>query len=97
LKFEAGSPGGVAKDAFKALHPLGSGTFTKVETGHADTFDLKPDEGGRRYLRDQVKAGGTLLIVAIPEDEEVAATYFGAGTEPEERRPRLVLDGKAAK
>jgi hypothetical protein len=27
LKFEVGSSGGVGKDAFKALHPLGSGTF----------------------------------------------------------------------
>jgi hypothetical protein len=81
LKFEAGSPGGVPKEAFRALHPLGSGTFTKVETGHTDTFDLRPDEGRRRYLRDKIKAGGTLLIVAVPEDEEVEATYYGAGVE----------------
>jgi hypothetical protein len=33
-------------------------------------------------LRDPVKAGGTVLIVAVPEDEEVAATYFGARVEP---------------
>jgi hypothetical protein len=38
VKFEAGSSGGVARDAFKALHALGSGTFKKVETGHADTL-----------------------------------------------------------
>jgi hypothetical protein len=94
LKFEAGSPGGVAKDAFKALHPLGSGTFKKGETGHADTFELKPEDGGRQYLRDRVRAGGTLLIIVAPEDEEVAATYFGAGAEPEVRRPRLSLGGE---
>jgi hypothetical protein len=40
LKFQAGSSGGVAKDAFKVLHPLVSGEFKKVETGHADTFEL---------------------------------------------------------
>jgi hypothetical protein len=97
LKFEAGSPGGVAKDAFKALHPLGPATFTKAETGHVDTFHLKPDEGGRRYLRDRTKAGGTILIVAVPEDEEVAATYFGAGAEPEANRPRLSLEGEPPK
>jgi hypothetical protein len=70
---------GVSKEAFKDLHALGSGAFTKVEAGHADTFELKPDEAGKRYLRDRVQAGGTILIVAVPEDEEVAATYFGAG------------------
>jgi len=57
LKFEAGSPGGVAKDAFKALHPLGTGTCKKVETRHADTLELKPDDAGKRYLRDRIKAG----------------------------------------
>jgi hypothetical protein len=97
LKFEAGSSGGISKDAFRALHPLGSGTFKKVETGHADTFELKPDEGGRRYLRERIKASGTILIVAVPEDEEVAATYFGAGSEPEANRPRLSIDGGAVK
>jgi hypothetical protein len=74
LRFEAGSPGGVARDAFKALHPLGSGTFTKAETGHADKFEVKPEEGGRRYLRDRIRAGGTVLIIVAPEDEEAAAT-----------------------
>ncbi len=97
LKFEAGSSGGVGKDAFKALHPLGSGTFKKVETGHADTFELKPDEAGKRYLRDRIKAGGTILIVAVPDDEEVAATYFGAGAETEANRPCLSIDGEPAK
>jgi hypothetical protein len=97
LKFEAGSPGGVATDVFKALHPLGSGSFRKAETGHEDTFELRADEAGTRHLRDRLKAGGTLMIVAVPEDEEVAATYFGMGAEPEERRPRLVLDGMPAK
>jgi hypothetical protein len=97
LKFQAGSPGGVARDVFKALHPLGSGTFTKVETGHMDTFDLKPDEGGRRYLQDRIKAGRTIRIVSVPEDEEVAATYCGAGAQPEDRRPRLMIESGTGK
>jgi hypothetical protein len=46
LTFEAGSSGGVGKDAFKALHPLGSVTFKKVETAHSNTFELKADEAG---------------------------------------------------
>jgi hypothetical protein len=97
LKFDARSTSGVGRDAFKALHPLGSGTFTKVETGHADTFELKPDEAGQRYLRDRIKAGGTIWIVIAPEHEDVAATYFGAGSEPEANRPRLSIEVGAEK
>jgi hypothetical protein len=79
LKFDSKSPNSVGEDAFKALHPLGSGTFTKVETGHADKFELRPNEAGQRYLRDRTKAGETILIDAVPNDEEIATTYFGAG------------------
>ncbi len=39
----------------------------------------------------------TILIVAVPEDEEVAATYFGAGAEMEGNRPRLSIEGDPAK
>jgi hypothetical protein len=97
LKFDAGSSGGVGKDAFKAMHPLGSGTFKKVETGHADTFELKANGGGKRFLRDRIKASGSILIVVVPDDEEVAATYFGAGDEPEANRPSLGIDVALAK
>ena len=37
------------------------------------------------------------MIVAVPEDEEVAATYFGAEAKPEGNRPRLIIDGELAK
>jgi hypothetical protein len=43
LKFDPKSPGGLGKDAFKAVYPLGSGTFTKVKTGQVDSFTLTPD------------------------------------------------------
>jgi hypothetical protein len=84
-------------DAFKVVRPLGSGTFTKVKTGQADTFDLKPDDGGRTYLRDQLKAGGAIVIVVFKDDEEVAATYFGVGSELEGNRPRLVIETRAGR
>jgi hypothetical protein len=87
----------VSKAAFKALHLLGSGTFKRVKAGHADTFALKPDEAAKRYLRDRIKSGATILIVAVPEDEEVGATYFCVGTETEENRPRLSVDSESAK
>jgi hypothetical protein len=37
------------------------------------------------------------LIVVVPDDEDVAATYFGAGGEPETNRPRLVISPEPAK
>jgi hypothetical protein len=36
-------------------------------------------------------------MIAMPEDEEVAATYFGAGTDRDENRPQLSFDGDSAK
>jgi hypothetical protein len=96
LKFDQKTPGGLG-EAFKAVHPLGSGTFTKVKTGQVDTFALTPDEAGRTYLTGQFKAGGTILIVVVPTDEEVAATFFGRGSEPEGNRPRLVIGSGAGK
>jgi hypothetical protein len=43
LKFDLKSPDGLGKEVFKVVHPLGSGTFTRVKTGQADTFALTPD------------------------------------------------------
>jgi hypothetical protein len=97
LKFDRKSPNGVGTDAFKVLHPLGAGTFAKVETGNTDTFELKPNETGERYLRYRLKGGGTIVIVVVPDGEEVAATYFGVGAEPEGNRPRLSLDSGSVK
>lgn len=48
-------------------------------------------------LRDRIKAGKTILIVAVPEDEKVAATDFDAGAERDENRPRLVLESDGGK
>jgi hypothetical protein len=66
--------------------------WTWSETQHAYTFELQPDEEARRRLQDRIRAGGTLLTVAVPEDEEVAATYFRAGVEPKANRPRPVIE-----
>jgi hypothetical protein len=97
LKFDPGSTDGVQKDAFKAIHRLGSGTFTTVKTGQVDSFKLTPDEAGRGYLKDRFKVGGTILIVIVSDDEDVAATYFGAGSQPEANRPRRVISPQPAK
>lgn len=50
-----------------------------------------------RHPWDRLKADGTLLIVAEPKDEGVAATDFGTGAETEGNRPRLIIHGDAAR
>jgi hypothetical protein len=57
LKFDSKSPNGGGKDAFKALHPQGSGTFKKLEAGHADTFELRPDDAGQELLSGSDEGG----------------------------------------
>ena len=91
LKYDPTATRGLPKDAFKSLTPLGSGAFKKVETGKVDTFTLALDETARNELHKVIKGGGTLHIVVAPEDDDVAATYFGAGNETEANRPRIKL------
>jgi hypothetical protein len=91
LKFEPAAAGGVAKDAFKAVHLLGAGAFKKVETGHLDSFVFALDEMARKKLNEVIRAGGSVHIVVAPDDDEVAATYFGAGNQTETNRPRLKI------
>ena len=85
------------KDAFKSLHLLGAGEFKKAETGRTDKFILMPDEMARDELRQLIKTGGRLHIVVAPADDNVAATYFGAGNETEANRPRIKLGEVAPK
>jgi hypothetical protein len=74
LMFDPRSADGLEKGAFEAVHGLGSGSFTQVRTGQADTFNLTPDEAGQRYLRGRLKAGGIIWIAVVPDDEDVPAT-----------------------
>jgi hypothetical protein len=89
LKFDTSVASGLGRDSFKALHELGRGTFKKVETGHIDKFELTLDEPGGRYLRDLLRTAGLVHIVVVPDDADVAATFFGAGQETEANWPRL--------
>jgi hypothetical protein len=97
LKYDPTETGGLAKDAFKALYPLGSAAFKKVETGRLDTFVLALDDPARNELQNLIKSGSTLHIVIAPEDDDVAATYFGTGNETEANRPRIKLGAEAPK
>ena len=97
LKYDPTAADGLAKDAFKSLQALGVGEFKKVETGKSDTFVLSLDDMARDELRSLLKSGGSLHIVVAPADDDVAATYFGAGNETEANRPRIKLAGETPK
>jgi hypothetical protein len=58
---------GLSKNAFKAAHPLGSGTSTKVKTGQADTLTLTLDQAGQTCLQGRLNDRGAILIVVVPE------------------------------
>jgi hypothetical protein len=49
------------------------------------------------HSRTFPEGGGAILIVAMPKNEEVPATCFGACNEQEENRPRPRLGGEAVK
>jgi hypothetical protein len=91
LKFDPKTPGGIGPMA-KTILSLGTATFTKRMTGDADTITLKPETNTEAYLRSQLNGGGTIRVLLVPADDDVAATYFGAGCEPASRRPKRVID-----
>jgi hypothetical protein len=76
-------------DLVKAKSPTGSGAFKTQETGHADSFSLTLDEAAGGYLRARAAKGETIRLILVPDDEDVAATYFGSGADDAARRPRL--------
>ena len=76
-------------DLVKSKSLLGTGEFKKQETGHADTFTLPLNETARSYLADRAARGETIRVIVVPDDDDVAATYFGSGAEDVAQRPRL--------
>ena len=60
-------------------YPAGSGTFTKKKTGEVDTFSLRVEGEGEMYLRGELNRKGKIRILMVPDSDDVAATYFGAG------------------
>ncbi|MDR3634419.1 MAG: hypothetical protein P4L84_11490 [Isosphaeraceae bacterium] len=73
------------------LYPVGESTFEKGETGKQDSIALKLDHEALAAFRSQVAETGVVRLVLVPADAEVAATYFGTGSESPEQRPRLVF------
>lgn len=91
LKFDLAVPGGVG-DQLGARHLLGEAKFKPGKTGDVNTIDLTPTGPGEVVLRGRLDAGEPIRLVILPADDDVAATYFGAGHEKQENRPKLVID-----
>jgi hypothetical protein len=87
-KFDMGFIDGLG-DLVKSKSLLGTGEFKKQETGHVDTFSLALNEATLSYLADRAAKGETIRVIIVPDDEDVAATYFGSGAEDATQKPRL--------
>jgi hypothetical protein len=90
LKFDADTADGLGNQ-FETRFPLGAGEFKKEKTGTENVYALTLDEAARTALKDQVKSAERIRIVVVPDGEEVAATFFGAGSEKAEQKPRLAI------
>jgi hypothetical protein len=91
LKFDPTKPGGVG-DQIKGLLPLGEAAFKKGTTGQLDTLTLTLPGAAETSVRSQLNAGGTIRLVVVPADDDVAATYFGPKPKDDSQRPRLVIE-----
>jgi hypothetical protein len=87
LKFDPSADNGVGSQITK-LVALGSGNFKKIETGTTESFALTVDDA----VRDRIAKGGKLCLVVVPDDANVAATYFGANESAKDKSPKLTLD-----
>jgi hypothetical protein len=90
LKFDPVGTDGLAAE-IGSRQPLGSGEFKKGKTGKADTFALALDDEARKVLSDRIAQGKEVFVLVVPDDDDVAATYFGAGQEDAMKRPRLKI------
>jgi hypothetical protein len=73
----------------KEKSALGAGEFKPRATGDSDTFTLTLNEAAAGYLRARAAKGEAIRLILVPDDEDVAATYFGSGADDATRRPRL--------
>jgi hypothetical protein len=90
LKFDLAGIDGLGSQV-SSKSPLGSGSFKKAETGKADSFTLTVDAAARDFLKTRAAKGEPIRIVVAPDDETVAATYLGAGSNEASKRPKLAV------
>jgi hypothetical protein len=96
LKFDAATADGLAGQ-LKPRYPLGSGTFRKIKAGESIAYALTPSEEAEKVLRERINAGGRLRLLIVPDDDDVAATFFGAGARDATSRPKLAIDATTAR
>jgi hypothetical protein len=93
LKFDTSTPDGLGNQ-LTPRYPAGSGKFTKKMTGELDTFSLRVEGEGEMYLRGELNRKGKIRILMVPDSDDVAATYFGAGNSSPSNRPKLAIDAE---
>jgi hypothetical protein len=93
LKFQMTAADGLGTQ-FKNRLPVGTGTFKKIETGRVDVMSLSLGDEAKSYLRFQINEGGPIRLLVVPDDDTVAATYFGAGNATESNRPKIMIRAK---
>jgi hypothetical protein len=91
LKFDPSTADGLG-DQLAPRYPAGSGSFSKKETGKVDTFSLSVEGEGEKYLRGELNRHGKIRLILVPDSDEVAATYFGAGNASASNRPKLTIE-----
>jgi hypothetical protein len=91
LKFDVKNAAGLAGQ-LAPLIELGSSAFKKVETGQVESFAFTLSDEAEAFLRSRLESDGKVRLVIVADDDDVAATYFGAGAETEENRPKLILE-----
>ncbi len=96
LKFDAASPNTLGTQ-LQPTHAIGEAAFKAGTTGQVDTVTLDLNGASREAIKKASENAGTIRIVVVPADGDVAATYFGAGNATESNRPKLSLEFEIAK
>jgi hypothetical protein len=84
-------------DQLRPRHAIGSAAFKKQETGHPDSFALTLDSAAIGYLKSQIEKGGSIRLIVVPDDDDVAATYAGSTNPTAASRPKLTIEFDSAK
>ncbi len=93
LKFERANTDGLPSQVGSKA-PIGSGDFKKAETARVDVLSLTLDDASRKYVEGRAAKGESIRIIMVPDDESVAATYFGSGADDAARKPKLTAGAK---